>query len=104
MVGDGAAMLIARAFDAAACPDASDAPSPVSFEIYDSRLLRFTRPYDGIPALLGRCETVLLAVLTNKPLRRRARFWTESNSPRTLATACWAATARSPRKPDPSGL
>jgi phosphoglycolate phosphatase len=68
MVGDGAAVLMARAFAAAGI-----VPPPDALErflaIYSSQLLNHTRPYPGIPELLDRLEKkTMLAVLTNKPL------------------------------------
>src|SRR3569832_1462657 len=46
MVGDGAAMLVKRAFAAAHLPFA-DIDVVRFLEIYDERLLRHTRPYSG---------------------------------------------------------
>jgi phosphoglycolate phosphatase len=68
MVGDGVATLVARAFAAAGCPQPADALARF-LAIYNSRLLRFTRPYAGIPEVLGALKArARLAVLTNKPL------------------------------------
>lgn len=68
MVGDGAATLVARIFAARDLPQPSDA-LPRFLAVYNSRLLRFTRPYPGIPELLASLAPLMtLAVLTNKPL------------------------------------
>lgn len=104
MVGDGAALLIARAFAAANCPTPPDLLERF-LQAYSERLLRFTRPYEGIPELL---ETLsargTLAVLTNKPF----------GATRTILEGCGLAAhfedrvlggdGPLPRKPDPSGL
>ena len=68
MVGDGAAVLVQRAFDAAGCSQPSDA-LPRFLAIYNGRLLKFTKPYDQIPEVLTAIAArARLAVLTNKPL------------------------------------
>ena len=59
---------------------AADCPAPADaldrfLRVYNSRLLRFTRPYDGIPDLLQALEARgTLAVLTNKPLGATRRI------------------------------
>jgi phosphoglycolate phosphatase len=69
MVGEGAATFVRRAFEAAAVPQPHDALEQF-LQIYATRLLVHTRPYPGIPELLGRLEASFgLAVLTNKPIR-----------------------------------
>lgn len=68
MVGEGAAVLIARAFAASDRPLPADA-LPRFLAIYNSRLLESTRPYPGIPAVLDALSSrYVLALLTNKPL------------------------------------
>ena len=68
MVGDGAAVLVARVFDAARRPEPPDALSRFR-AIYNDRLLKFTRAYPGIPEALDALQNrARLAVLTNKPL------------------------------------
>jgi phosphoglycolate phosphatase len=68
MVGDGAAVLVARAFEAAGVPAPSDALERF-LAIYNGQLLKHTCPYPGIPDVLDRLEKrTTLAVLTNKPL------------------------------------
>ena len=66
MVGDGAAMLIARAFAAAGSPAPADGLARF-LRIYNDRLLRFTHAYAGIPELLATLASRgALAVLTNR--------------------------------------
>jgi phosphoglycolate phosphatase len=104
MVGDGAAKLVARAC-AAAGVAARDA-LPTFLEIYDSRLLAHTRPYDGMPetlaSLAGRAS---LAVLTNKPLGATRRILAGLDLARFFhQDAVVGGDGPRPRKPDPSGL
>ena len=51
MVGDGAAMLVRRALSAAGLAP-GDTSLPRFLELYDTRLLRTTRAYPGIPEAL----------------------------------------------------
>ncbi len=68
MVGDGAPTLVARAFAAVGFEKPADALDRF-LAIYNSRLLKYTRPYDGIPELLAELgPRAVLAVLTNKPI------------------------------------
>jgi phosphoglycolate phosphatase len=105
MVGDGAAVLVARAFAAAGCPVPADA-LPRFLAIYKARLLRYTRAYPGIPELLTRLATrAKLAVLTNKPIGPTIEILDGLE----LAQYFDRALVRGgdgplPRKPDPSGL
>lgn len=105
MVGDGAATLVARAFDAAGVPMPSGALEDF-IRLYDERLVAHTRPYPGIPEMLEAIAArSALAVLTNKPLAATraildalelARFF-----PRDLVLGGDGPIAR---KPDPAGL
>jgi phosphoglycolate phosphatase len=105
MVGDGAATLVARAFEAsqvARPPDALDR----FLRLYDRRLLAHTRPYPGMVGALEQLRPgAALAVLTNKPLRATrdilrgldlARFFSDD--------AVVGGDGPFPRKPDPAGL
>jgi phosphoglycolate phosphatase len=105
MVGDGAPTLLARAFAAAGMDRPADGLDRF-LEIYDSRLLRHTRPY---PRMLEVLETLgaraSLAVLTNKPLAATrsilsglglARYFDED--------AVVGGDGPFARKPDPAGL
>ena len=68
MVGEGANLLLSRAFDAAGVPGDPGEALPRFLEIYDSILPGETRPYPGIPEMLHALDEVAsLAVLTNKP-------------------------------------
>ena len=68
MVGDGAAVLVARAFAAAGIEAPPDALERF-VAIYRERLLRHTRPYPRIPEVLADlAQRAELALLTNKPL------------------------------------
>ena len=105
MVGEGAALLVARAFAATGI-----APPPDALQrylaFYDARLLEHTRPYDGIPEVLdalGRRSA--LAVLTNKPLASTRRILDGLNLARFFAPdAVLGGDGPFPRKPDPAAL
>jgi phosphoglycolate phosphatase len=104
MVGDGAAMLVARAFEAANCPPPADALDRF-LQVYNSRLLRFTRPYEGIPAMLddlaGRGT---LAVLTNKPLEATRTILEGLKLASYFGNRVLGGDGPLPRKPDAGGL
>src|SRR5262245_47791251 len=55
MIGEGAATLVKRAFDAVGC---SQPPESLDrfLAIYNGRLLACTRPYDGIVDEIGRAS------------------------------------------------
>jgi phosphoglycolate phosphatase len=68
MVGEGAVRLVARAFKASGLERPPDALERY-LAIYNDRLLNYTRPYDGVVAVLETlARRVALAVLTNKPI------------------------------------
>jgi phosphoglycolate phosphatase len=70
MVGEGAAILVERVIAASGMMVDHQAALARYLEIYDSRLLRNTRPYPGIPEFVrDAAKLVPLAVLTNKPGR-----------------------------------
>jgi phosphoglycolate phosphatase len=105
MVGDGAATLVDRAFEAAACGKPPDAL--VRFlTIYNGRLLRFTRPYPGIPdALTGLSAHAELAVLTNKPLHAAREILSGLGlAVHFRADRVIGGDGPFLRKPDPAGL
>jgi phosphoglycolate phosphatase len=105
MVGDGAAKLVARVCAAAGIA-ARDA-LPKFLEIYDSRLLGHTRPYDGMPETLGSLagRGALLAVLTNKPLGATHRILAGLDLAKFFdKDAVVGGDGPWPRKPDSSGL
>jgi phosphoglycolate phosphatase len=105
MVGDGAATLVARVFEARGLAMPADALARF-LAFYDERLLRHTRPYSGIPALLDllalRAE---LALLTNKPLASTRRILAGLDLARHFRDATVVGgDGPLPRKPDPAAL
>jgi phosphoglycolate phosphatase len=104
MVGDGAATLVARVFAAAAVPQPVDA-LPRFLALYNARLLRFTRPYPGIPELLaGLQRRATLAVLTNKPRAATGEILAGLNLARYFESRVVGGDGPFPRKPSPDGL
>ena len=105
MVGDGAATLVRRAFDASGLAQPPDALDRF-LRIYGDHLLDCTRPYPGIPeALAALGARSRLAVLTNKPLASTRRILDG------LALAAYfppdavvGGDGPFARKPDPAGL
>ena len=104
MVGDGAAMLIARAFKAADWPKPPDVLERF-LDAYHERMLDHTRPYAGIPELL---ETLApqgtLAVLTNKPIHATRAILAGCGLAGYFDTRVLGGDGPHPRKPDPTGL
>ncbi len=104
MVGDGAALLIARAFAAANLPLPSDALQRF-LRIYDGRLLRHTVVYEGMTAVLDAlAEKDTLAVLTNKPIRATQAILDGLGLAPYFADRVLGGDGPHPRKPDASGL
>lgn len=104
MVGDGAATLVARAFTAAGVTQPTDALQRF-LEVYDSRLLRHTRPYNGVAELLDALSTsTRLAVLTNKPLGATRTILEGLGLARHFEGLVRGGDGPLPRKPDPQGL
>jgi phosphoglycolate phosphatase len=103
MVGDGAAALVSRAFAAAGRDQPRDA-LPRFLAIYNSRLLRLTSAYPGIPETLDRLAANFpLAVLTNKPLDPTRQILDGLGLARYFI-AVIGGDGPFPRKPDPSGM
>jgi|tagenome__1003787_1003787.scaffolds.fasta_scaffold20803970_2 phosphoglycolate phosphatase len=105
MVGDGAATLVARAFEASGVARPADA-LPRFLAIYERHLLDHTRPYprvrDVLDALGARAA---LALLTNKPLASTQRILDGLDLARHFsADAILGGDGPFPRKPDPAGL
>ncbi|MEQ1871155.1 MAG: HAD-IA family hydrolase [Vicinamibacterales bacterium] len=104
MVGDGAATLVARAFTAAGVLQPADALERF-LRVYNGRLLRHTRPYDGIPDLLTRLEGYApLAVLTNKPIGPTRVILDALGLAKHFGGRVLGGDGPFPRKPDPAGL
>ena len=105
MVGDGAATLVARAFEASHIerpPDALDR----YLVLYHERLLDHTVPYPGmIDTLDALADRMRLAVLTNKPRRSTQEILDGLGLARFFpADAVIGGDGPFARKPDPSGL
>jgi len=105
MVGDGAATLVARAFDASGIARPTDALERF-LAIYGAHLLDHTRPYPDVPDVLAELvDRVDLAVLTNKPLDSTRRILDGLALSRYFAAdAVVGGDGPFPRKPDPAGL
>ena len=105
MVGDGAATLVARAFEASGIPRPADALERF-LAIYGAHLLDHTRPYPDVPDVLAAlAERADLAVLTNKPLESTRRILEGLTLSRYFAPdAVVGGDGPFPRKPDPAGL
>lgn len=104
MVGNGAATLVKRAFDRSHCEQPPHALARF-LEIYNARLLRHTRPYDGVEEVLTDLEPQLrLAVLTNKPLNATREILEGLSLTRFFGDRILGGDGPLPRKPDPSGL
>jgi phosphoglycolate phosphatase len=105
MVGCGAATLVKRVVAAARVKVRAEEALERFLAIYDRRLTRHTRPYDGIPELLDRlaAAAVPLAMLTNKPLEPSTRILHEFQLSRYFG---WVVGGDGPwpRKPAPDGL
>src|SRR5262245_22047389 len=104
MVGDGAATLVARVFAAVNLPAPGDALSRF-LALYNNRLLRFTRPYEGVPELLHRLQSrAALAVLTNKPLGATRSILDGLELYGYFNERVIGGDGPFPRKPSPEGL
>ena len=105
MVGEGAATLVSRVFEAAKVEKPADALARF-LTIYDTRLLNHTRPYEGMEETLESLSSrASLAVLTNKPFAATRRILDGVRLSRFFdAAAVIGGDGPLPRKPDPSGL
>jgi len=105
MVGEGVGTLVARVFDAAGVPKPPDAVDRF-ITIYETRLLNYTRPYDGMVDVLHALSAhAALAVLTNKPLEATKRTLDGLGLTRFFEPAAvLGGDGPLPRKPDPAGL
>ena len=103
MVGEGAALLVKRALDAAGLRQPPHALTRF-LQIYDTRLVNHTRLYDGIPETLHSVHRhASLGVLTNKPTGPTQRIL-EAFSIRDLFQCVIGGDGPYPRKPSPDGL
>lgn len=103
MVGEGAAVLVRRALAAAGVADNGRALARF-LEIYDTRLLRHTRLYDGIVDVVRFARSLgRVAVLTNKPLAPSQRIL-EALGIRDLFDAVVGGDGPLGRKPAPDAL
>jgi phosphoglycolate phosphatase len=104
MVGDGAALLIARAFAAANVALPADALQRF-LRIYDGRLLRHTVAYEGMTQVLDTLAARgTLAVLTNKPIGATQAILDGLGLAPYFADRVLGGDGPHPRKPDASGL
>lgn len=105
MVGDGAAVLVSRVFDAAELKQPAGALDRF-LALYDARLLHHTRPYPQMaPVLAELSARARLAVLTNKPLDATRRVLAGLDLARFFAPDdVVGGDGPFARKPDPAGL
>jgi phosphoglycolate phosphatase len=105
MVGDGAATLVARAFDASGIERPPDALQRF-LAIYDRHLTDDTRPYEGIEEVLSALGArATLAVLTNKPLGATRTVLDRLQLARHFQPSLvFGGDGPLPRKPDPAAL
>lgn len=102
MIGGGAAQLVRRTFEASGLD-----PDPEGLarflEIYDTRLVKTTKAYPGVPQALAQLSGHTRVVLTNKP--RKASEWIlDVLSLRHHFVEVVGGDGPFARKPDPEGL
>ena len=103
MVGEGAAVLIRRALKAARVTEVRHALARF-LEIYDTRLLKHTRVYDGVADVVRFARSLgHVAVLTNKPKAPSERIL-EGLGIRDLFDEVVGGDGPLGRKPDPAAL
>jgi len=108
MVGSGAATLVKRVITAAGVDAPLDEVLARFLSAYDQRLTHHTRPYVGIPALLGELQALqapgmAMAVLTNKPLEQSVRILDAFDLSKHFQWVV-GGDGRWPRKPAPDGM
>jgi phosphoglycolate phosphatase len=104
MVGEGANLLIERAFEASGVRGDAREALPRFIEIYDDLLPGTTRPYPGVPEMIRALEAVMpLAVLTNKPTGVTKKILLLLGLERSFR-AVIGGDGPFRRKPDPDGL
>ncbi len=102
MIGDGAVQLVRRTFAASGLEADEDGLSRF-LEIYDTRLVKTTKPYPGVPHVLAQLSGHARAVLTNKP-RKPAEWILEVLGLRHHFVEIVGGDGPFARKPDPEGL
>ena len=103
MVGEGARTLVGRALAVSGIPDTPDALRRF-LTIYDTRLLKHTRPYDGLPDVVRAARAhARVALLTNKPLAASEKVLAGLGL-RDLFDDVIGGDGPYRRKPDPAGL
>jgi len=104
MVGEGAALLVARALKASGLEIDARRALARFLELYDERLLAHTRLYDGTREALGEIAGMAkLAVLTNKPQRPTDRIL-EGLGIGPMFDRAIGGDSQFPRKPNPAAL
>jgi phosphoglycolate phosphatase len=104
MVGEGVALLIARAFAASGIPGESGPSLPRFLEIYDDILPGTTRPYPRVVEMIEALAPVApLAVLTNKPADAARKILAAYDLERRFVGVI-GGDGPFPRKPHPAGL
>jgi phosphoglycolate phosphatase len=104
MVGDGARVLVERAFAAGGLDQPPSDAVARFLQIYDRRLFNHTRPYAGVGDLLEALAALVpLSVLTNKPQVPADRLLVHFGLDRHFARVA-GGDASFPRKPSPEGL
>ena len=103
MVGEGASVLMKRALAAAGLGDVPGA-LPRFLQIYDGRLTKHTRAYQGIEAAVQAARRIArVIVLTNKPVGPSERIL-GSLGLLALFDEVIGGDGPFPRKPDPASL
>jgi phosphoglycolate phosphatase len=103
MIGEGARVLLERAFAARQAPLPGEALDTF-LQRYDEHLTVQTRPYPGVPAMVeAAARRSRLAVLTNKPQRHSDRLLDYLGLRRFMFRVV-GGDGPVPRKPDPAGL
>jgi phosphoglycolate phosphatase len=104
MIGEGAAMLVARALAGAGIHYDLHEALARFLDIYDTRLLNHTRAYPGIEDAVRHARTLgRVVVLTNKP-KRPSEAILDGLDLRGLFDDVVGGDGPLPRKPDPASL
>jgi phosphoglycolate phosphatase len=105
MVGCGAATLVKRVLHTAGVETPAADALARFLTVYDQRLIRHTRPYEGIPEMLQRLEDrrTSMGLLTNKPLAQSTKILDAFGLSKYFRW-CVGGDGPWPRKPAPDGL